>query len=653
MFLLPFALWSQHSSNNEIKQLKTVDITGERLRQITAGLKIETIDSLELSHYISSNLADIISAETTLYIKSYGLGSLSDISIRGTSAVQNAIFWNGFNINVANIGLSDLALLPGSFFNKVKILYGGSSSIYGSGIIGGSIHLQNEPVFADHKSFNISSSAGSFNTFNENLRAVISNNHLCSITAITLNSAENNFPYTNIAKFNSPDERLQNAATYSNGIMQHISEKISEKQTLDAAMWYQYDKREIPPSLTENLSEAKQKDESLRSTLQWKRTTDDLQLVARGAYFYDFENYIDPLSSINSKIINNTGIIELEFNKQLYCHACAESNDSGKTYSESYIRDNTFNLNAGINYQLNQANISAYKGIKQRNDVSVFASVSHNFTPIDWLAALNVRQEFSQGYNVPLAPSFGLEGKIWKFISCRMNISGNFRSPTMNELYWIPGGNLNLKPETSFNQEAGIVLKPQSENVSHFKNVKHLSELSITFFNSKINNLIQWIPINSEISSPQNIEEVSNRGAELKGKYAKLIGNCQLSINLAYTYTRSTNQKKLSKLDNSFGKQLIYIPENSALASISLSYNNIVFNYSQSYIDRRFTTSDNTSSLQGYSVGNFYLSKQFKIHKTGFGIQFNIDNIWNVSYEAIQYRPMPGRIFRIMLNFKC
>jgi vitamin B12 transporter len=628
-------------------ELKTVDINAERLHQVTTGLKIETIDSLTLSHYISSNLADILSSQSTLYMKSYGLGSLSDISIRGTAPEQNAIFWNGFNLNVPNIGLSDFALVPGSFFNKIEILYGGASSIYGNGIIGGSIHLENEPVFGNHHSFDISSSIGSFYTFNENLRAVIANTHLYSSTAVTINSAENNFPFTNTTKPKNPEERQTNANAYNYGIMQQISDKISENQTMDAAIWYQYDNRSIPASLTENSSEAKQIDESLRSSLQWKKNTDNMSLIAKGAYFYNFEHYTNPFPYINSKIVNNSGNIDLEFNKHFYCRACAEANDTGKTkhaLSLQNIQNNSFDFNAGINYTLNEADITSYNGNKQRNDAAVFASVSHNFTAVNWKADFNLRQEFTQGYNVPLTPSFGIEGRIWKYISGRLNISENFRMPTLNELYWQPGQNLNLKPETSSNQEAGIIFKHQSSVITY--------QYSITVFNSNINNWIQWVPDSNNIFTPKNIKEVRSRGVEINGNWKLEAGNWKVSVNVGYSYTKSTNQKKASYLDNSVGKQLIYVPVNSALASVSINYKTLEFYYSQNFIDSRYTTSDNSSDIPGYSLGSLYISKQFHFHHNSIGFQFNIDNVWNVSYEAIEYRPMPGRIYRFTFNFK-
>ena len=208
-------------------------------------------------------------------------------------------------------------------------------------------------------------------------------------------------------------------------------------------------------------------------------------------------------------------------------------------------------------------------------------------------------------------------------------------------------GNPNIKPETSFNEEAGIIIKPNSV---------HGIELNFTIYNSYVNNLIQWVQDTAKNESgkyiAENVEKVWNRGAEFKGKYSFSIANCILSINLAYSYTISTNEEKLSALDNSYGKQLIYVPVNNALASVSFDYKTFEFNYSQNYVGRRYTESDDSYYLAGYSLGNFYISKQFKVNHTGFGLQFSIDNIWNVPYEAIAYMPMPGRFFRFTLNFK-
>jgi iron complex outermembrane receptor protein len=602
-------------------QLKEVDISSEKLHHLTAGLKIEEIDSAALSKYISSNLSDILSSQTTIYSKTYGLGSLATMSIRGTSSQQNGLFWNGFNINVPNIGLSDFALIPGSFFNKIEILYGGSSSLYGNGIIGGSIHLENEPVFGKHCSFMLSSSAASFGSFNENARAVVSNENLCSVTAITYNTAKNDFKYKKITDPGKPELKLNNAETKSYGMLQELTAKLSEGKFIKAALWYQNNDRNIPASMTENESRANQKDESFHSTIKWEKTTANSFITVKGAYFYSFLHYTDRKNT-DSRIYNNTGIVQTEIKRYF-------------GYTEIF---------GGTELTINQADVQSYKGFGKQNRGALFFSLSHTFEKIKWKGTINLRKEFVDGFIVPFTPSIGFQGKIWKNFTGRINVSKNIRIPTLNDLYWKPGGNAQLKPETNFNQEAGLEFKVQG---SKFKVLN-----SFTFFNSSIDNWIQWIPDSSNIYTPENIRKVWNRGIEVNNKMSYKFNKISIIVNLGYSFIKSTNQKKSSAFDESYLKQLIYTPEHSGAGGIEIIYRTFGIYYNQTYTGKRYVTDDHSDSLSGYTLGSLKLSKDFICRKQFFKLQFDIDNIWDAEYQALQYRPMPGRSYRLILNVK-
>ncbi|MCD4678755.1 MAG: Plug domain-containing protein, partial [Bacteroidales bacterium] len=149
------------SSDDSLTELPIVDIIASRLDEYTIGLNHEQIDSLSLTYYRTSSLASVLGDLTPIFIKSYGVGSLSTISFRGTAAHHSGVYWNGFNLNPANIGMSDLSLFPLAFFESVEILYGGASSLYGSGNIGGGLHLKNSPVFCKMKKFDVELAYGS------------------------------------------------------------------------------------------------------------------------------------------------------------------------------------------------------------------------------------------------------------------------------------------------------------------------------------------------------------------------------------------------------------------------------------------------------------------------------------------------------------
>ena len=64
---------------------------------------------------------------------------LSSISFRGTGASHTAVLWNGINVNQPTIGQSDFSLFPVLAFNKVKVVYGSSSSKFGADVPSGSM----------------------------------------------------------------------------------------------------------------------------------------------------------------------------------------------------------------------------------------------------------------------------------------------------------------------------------------------------------------------------------------------------------------------------------------------------------------------------------------------------------------------------------
>jgi len=141
------------SPSDTIITLPAFEVKSNRLQNFSSGNKIYSIDSIEIAKYLSFSLAELLKGETPIYIKSYGIGALSSSSFRGGNAAQTAVLWNGFNINGASTGQVDFSLIPLFAVNSVSVQHGGSSALWGSGAIGGSIHLKNVLVF--NKGFNL------------------------------------------------------------------------------------------------------------------------------------------------------------------------------------------------------------------------------------------------------------------------------------------------------------------------------------------------------------------------------------------------------------------------------------------------------------------------------------------------------------------
>jgi len=619
-FSIPiFGMNAQDMAPDTILNLDDVTIYSSRINSFAKGQTIQTIDSLTRTEYPAGSLAELITGFTSAYIRNYGQGTLSTLSFRGTSANHAGLLWNGIRVSPPNIGYVDLSLVQGSFFNDISILYGGASPMFGSGSIGGGIHLENRPVFEKSGAdLGLNLSGGSFGTMAIEANGAAYRQKFYSRSAFSIMNAANDFSYKNLK---GEDVQLSHAGIFKSGFIQDIAFQLPKNQYIMASAWFQYADRDIPPTLTEENSEAVQTDRSWRAMISWKDYNERNNLEAKLAYFNEFTRYEDPLASVYSTI---------------------QSQSVVGTFESTWEIGKNSAIFAGSQFTYEYADLDYYDQPRDQENVAVFASYRHNFPALKWQFSLNGRQEFLTEYHSPFLFSAGAEGKIWRFISGRLNVSRNFRAPTFNERYWQPGGNPDLKPEESWNEEAGISL----ENQFPSSNMK----FSVTAFNSHVENWILWLPGGS-FWSVENAQEVGSRGFEISGSQLISFNAVSLFLAESYSFTKSTNEKKLFDLDASYRKQLIYTPLHRLVMKSGAVYKGLNLTVKGNFTSEVFSSKDNSTSLPAYFLLDAVVSKSFKIkNEYPFTIQFNLNNILNADYQAIPYRPMPGINFLLTIR---
>lgn len=623
---ISFIIGNAQVISDTLLLLPAYEISADRINSHFPGQKRQRLDSLALKQGRMESLNDLITRNSALQIKQYNYGGLSMISFRGTSAEQTGIYWNGFTLNQPNNGSVDLSLIPTGYFTDVSILYGGSSSVFGSGNIGGSIHLNTEPEFSGKTRGEFNLGVGSFSTLQRSAQFTTSNQKWYSSTSLIARSAKNDFGFETLK---GETEKMQNAASSQAGIMQDVYRNFNDKLIIGAAFWYQINRREIPPSLTTKPSDISQKDESLRSMITLQRQfRKHNKLTFRSAFFNDDFLFHDP-EKITSNVIDSkikTGSINTEL---YYNHSFSVKSKLNTGFSFIHQYGSSINWNGDVQQQL----------------FGLYVNWSYHFPTPDWLINVNLRQNYNEEYGVPFTPSIGLEGRIWKILSGKISLSRNFRIPTFNERFWVPGGNKELEPETSWNQQAGLVLKPQ------IAGKRIMYQMEFTFFNSVVDNWILWIPSGS-FSEPVNIKEVWSRGIELEGKTVYKFNHSNIQFNTGYTYARSTNEKKISELDESDKKQLIYVPIHRLFVNLTYAHKHWFVSYNHQYTGIRYTTSDNMNFLPAYNLGNLSIGQSISLDQTIPEVRLEVMNIWNEKYQSVAYYPMPGRYFRLVIGIK-
>ena len=119
----------------------------------------------------------------------------SSPSFRGTTSQQTVVVWNGININSQLLGQTDFNTISTRSFNSIDVKAGGGSVVYGSGAIGGTIHLNNDLKFTDIFKNDLQINYGDFNTLSAIYGITAASKKISFDASFTRNSSDNDFKF--------------------------------------------------------------------------------------------------------------------------------------------------------------------------------------------------------------------------------------------------------------------------------------------------------------------------------------------------------------------------------------------------------------------------------------------------------------------------
>lgn len=611
---------------NDTIRINEVVVKGSLLYSPSDGYKLTGIDSAVLKDYSLSNLSEIISENTPLFIKSYGLGGVASISFRGTGASQTRIAWNGANINSPMLGQADISLIPAGFLDDVIIYHGGASMSMSCGGLGGIINTETKPDWKNSTNVSVNLGIGSFNRYTSMIKARAGDSKFQTVTKVYILSGENNFRFLNNVNRNEPFyERRKNAQVDQMAFLQELYFR-GEKGVTSARVWYQKSDRNLPASmLTQQSYEGEsQLDEFLRTMVDYNHHNLNTKYDISFSWFSDKLNYFNPSASIDSRNHSNTLIAKGDI--------------------ETLLGEKT-RLRFIINNELNQVRSVNYSNSKSRNVLTFSTSLRRIFGE-QIGAVLLVRQIIDE--RSFLVPDFSSGIDIRPIISrdyyLKFNFSRNSRVPTMNDLYWNPGGNPDLKNEYSYTGEVNWEMKG---NI--FTLLEYNTEL--TFFSNNIRDLIQWSPSRFSYWSPANLSNVKTAGLEAGLNLIFKMDNLTVRFNGQYALTKAHIIKSDLAEDNQ-DNQLIYVPHDVLNASVRISFKNLYSSWNTCFTGKRFLNPENSQYLPDYTLNNFIAGARIKRGKNYFDLNFKIDNIFGVNYQAVAYNPMPKSSILFSISYQ-
>lgn len=613
-------------SNKQIlpkKSLKTIDIYANKLDAFKTGVKTQHIDTLFIQTQQANSIADVLSRYSQIFIKSYGAGGLATAGFRGSSANQTAILWNGFNLQSPMLGQADFALLPASLFENVSVDYGSTSSIYGSGAVGGSVILNNGALFQSGLRSQFSYSVGSFNNQQQVLKLSYGNKKTFSSIKIFNQSGDNDYSFLNQGK----EQKQTNAKLQQSGLLWDEYLQLNTHNQVSLHLWLESSDRQIPPAINTPDKKANQQDESLRLSTEWKYMRKLYQLNLRSALLKESIAYSD--TNLSKSSANSS-----QFN----------------TFIENYFHPfQNHYIQLSANYSYTEASSDAYSESKQQNRLALFASYKIVSNKYKLNSCLSSRKEFINGQDAPLVSSLGFEFVGIKNFKLSYNINQSYRLPTFNELYWndaFAKGNIHLKPEQGWGEEFTIkYVLPKDK----FKKIQ--TKITSTLYNRYMDDFIQWT-ISNGYSSPMNISQTKSMGLELQADLGYTMKDARIFMKALYEASQSTIEKSYLSGDASLGKQIAYSPRLKYSLTLGANIKSYYILYNHTYTGIRFTTSDNNEWLDSYSIGNFSIGQNIKIKKIILSYNLNINNAWNENYQVIVNRAVPMRHYQFTLSIK-
>ena len=657
---------SAQGITRRIHQIDEVTVWGKRpMKEI--GVQKTKFDSLALKENIALSMADILTFNSSVFVKSYGRATLSTVAFRGTSPSHTQVTWNGMRINNPMLGMTDFSTIPSYFIDQASLLHGTSSVNETGGGLGGLVKLGTTPQVGEGFHAQYVQGIGSFRTFDEFARFTYGSDRWQVSTRAVYSSSPNDYKYTNhdkkiniydeekniIGQYH-PKERNRSGSFKDLHLLQEVYYNTLKGDRFGLNAWYINSNRELPMLTTdygdETAFENRQREQTFRGVLSWDHIKEKWKVGVKGGYIhtwmaYDYRREVAPdnwasMTRSRSKIDTFYGQVDGEY-----------SVGEKWFFSASLSAHQHFVKSVDKNIILQQGG----KGIVgyDKGRIELDGSVSAKWRPTERIGMSVVVREQMYGTKWATVPAFLADYLLSKRgnIVAKASVSRNYRFPTLNDLYFLPGGNTDLKNESGFQYEAGLSFAVGKEGIYTLSG-------SASWYDQHIDDWILWLPTAKGFFSPVNIKKVHAYGVEAQADLAVVLAKeLKLGLNGTFSWAPSINEgEPMSPADQSVGKQLPYEPEYSATVTGRLTYKNWGLLYQFCYYSQRYTMSSNditlTGSLTPYLMSNLSLEKGFAFRWADLSLKGTVNNLFNEEYLSILARPMPRMNVEFFIGIK-
>ena len=579
-------------------ELKTSDVfvtaTRTPILKNNVVADITTITEEEIERAGSSSLPELLQRQPGIEISNLGgAGKVSTLSLRGTSSTHSIVLIDGMRVGAATSGFSAIEHIPLSQIEKIEILRGPASSLYGQDAIGGVIQIFTKKGVDGFKPY-LGIGYGSYKTSNFQSGIRGGNNqttYAINFSALNADGFSAFVPNPNNGVANTENLDKDGYKNYS------LSSSLSHKINQDYEIDFQY-------FLSKGKSKFDNRYADFSPGVDFKNET------KQESFGVNLKAQINDVWQSSIKIGEST---DKYLDKQKY--GDPNVSDLYKTTQDQLNWQNNIALPKGsitLLYDFLNQRIKTTDIYEKTQRTNHGLMIGYSLTDEKHNFQTNLRKDLNSAYEDAVTGNIGYSYSVNSNWTIASSYGTAFVSPSFNYLYSRADasalGNPNLKPEKSRNVEASIRYKDDS------------GSLSLTTFNNDIRDLIIYTYCESgcPAQSTTNLNEARIQGLTISGDH--FFGHFQIKGSLTSQSARNQDTDK-------------YLPRRaSALGNFNLNYYIGYWNIGieETFSNKRFDDKENVVKLSGYALTNFVAD--YKINeKLKFNLRLN--NLFDKDYS--------------------
>ncbi|MGV8961114.1 MAG: TonB-dependent vitamin B12 receptor [Stenotrophomonas sp.] len=605
---LALALPSVAAAQGPATELDEVSVTATRTAIAVEDslVPVQVIDRDQIDRSQASSVLELLRGRAGLdFTNQGGPGKLTSLFLRGTASNQVLVLVDGVRIGAATTGMPALQDLPIDQIERVEIVRGPRSSLYGSEAIGGVIQIftrsagtglqQNLALTAG--SNNLRQASAGFSNRGERGWVSVQGGYQATDGINACNGSSLLFQGCYVEE---PDrDGFRNTSINLRGGYTLGETLKLEGHALNSDSFNQFDGSIFSGN------EAKNRQQVLGAKLDWS-ASERLRVTTQLARSQDQSDGYFAASGSRDKVSvfdtrRDTASLQGDF-----------------TLAEGQL------LSAGADWQRDEVTSDTVFAIDSRDNLGGFVEYQGTFGAHS--LQLSVRNDDNEQFGNHTTGSVGYGLALGNGLRFTASAGTGFKAPTFNDLYFPWSSNPDLKPEESKSLNLGIAQYGEGWNWT---------------FNAYETRIDQLIALDSTFT-PYNTAKARIRGAELTG-FLSLAG---FDINAQASFTDPRDHTAGAASD---GNWLARRARTSGRLDIDKAFGPLRFGVSGFGSGHRFDNAANSVRLAGY--GTLDVRVEYAI-SDAWTLQAKAANVFDREYETIAWYNQPGREYQLTLRYR-